>query len=70
MNDSEAQVFAIVDGRPRAAARAMGHRFRETNGVILPPLAFLGLSLWIGMATPPLLTQAWTAAVQLLLPAP
>ena len=64
------QVFAIVDGRPRTAARAMGHRFRETNGVILPPLAFLGLSLWIGLATPPLLTQAWTAAVQLLLPAP
>jgi hydrogenase-4 component F len=59
-------VFAIVDGRPRAAARATGSRLRETPGVILPPLAFLGISLWLGLATPSLLTGTWTAAVKAL----
>jgi hydrogenase-4 component F len=63
-------VFAIVDGRPRAAARAEAGRFRETAWVILPPLAFLGLSIWIGLATPPLLGGAWSAAVKLLAPTP
>jgi hydrogenase-4 component F len=47
----------------------MAPSFRETTGVILPPLAFLGLSLWLGVATPPVLAQAWTA-VQSILPAP
>jgi len=54
-------VFAIVDGRPRAAARATKNKFHETAGVILPPLAFLGLSAWLGLATPPLLAQTWDA---------
>jgi hydrogenase-4 component F len=63
-------VFAIVDGRPRAAARVTGERLRETAGVILPPLAFLGLSLWLGLATPSLLSQAWTAAAKALFPVP
>jgi hydrogenase-4 component F len=63
-------VFAIVDGRPRAAARTVANRFRETAGVILPPLAFLGLSVWIGLATPPVLSSAWTAAVKILVPTP
>ena len=57
-------VFTIVDGRPRAAARTNAKRFRETAGVILPPLAFLGLSLWIGVATPAWLGEAWTAAAK------
>ncbi|HUC84367.1 MAG TPA: proton-conducting transporter membrane subunit, partial [Candidatus Acidoferrales bacterium] len=61
-------VFDIVDGRPRAAARASASHFRETPGVILPPLAFLGLSLWVGLATPPWLGRAWTAAANLFLP--
>jgi hydrogenase-4 component F len=61
-------VFAIVDGRPRAGARANAARFRETAGVILPPLAFLGCSLWIGLATPSVLGEAWTAAVELISP--
>jgi hydrogenase-4 component F len=61
-------VFAIVDGRPRAAARANAGRFHETAGVILPPLAFLGCSLGIGLATPSWLGDAWTAAVKSLLP--
>jgi hydrogenase-4 component F len=63
-------MFAIVDGRPRAAARAVGDRFRETSGVILPPLAFLGFSIWLGLATPSLLRDAWSAAAKLLFPTP
>ncbi len=63
-------VFAVVDGRPRAAARAPARRFRETAGVILPPLAFLGCSVWIGLATPALLSHAWSAAVKILVPTP
>ena len=64
-------VFAIVDGRPHAAARAAAaNRFHETAGVVLPPMAFLALSIWIGLATPACLTNAWTAAVTLLVPAP
>ena len=53
-------VFANVDGRPRTAARAEGRRFPETMGVILPPLALLGFSLWLGLATPTVLRDAWT----------
>jgi len=63
-------VFAIVDGRPRTAAKAAGRRFPETFGVILPPLVLLGLSLWLGLATPAVLQDAWTAAVAQLHPAP
>jgi hydrogenase-4 component F len=61
-------VLTIVDGRPRSAARAAASRFRETAGVVLPPLAFLGLSVWIGLATPPVLNAAWSAAMQALAP--
>jgi hydrogenase-4 component F len=63
-------VFAIVDGRPREPARKMDRQFRETAGVIVPPLLLLGLSLWLGLATPPVLQDAWTAAVQALFPVP
>jgi hydrogenase-4 component F len=63
-------VFAIVDGRPRAAARATGSRFRETSGVILPPLALLGCSVWLGLATPSWLSESWSAAAKLLFPTP
>jgi len=61
-------VFAIVDGRPRAEARRVGARFTESAGVVVPPLALLGLSLWLGLATPEVLRQAWTAAVEQLTP--
>jgi hydrogenase-4 component F len=61
-------VFAIVDGRPRAAARTNAKQFHETAGVIVPPLAFLALSLWIGLATPAWLGEAWTAATKLFTP--
>lgn len=63
-------VFAIVDGRPRAAARAVGQRFPETAGVILPPVALLGFSLWLGLATPSLLRDSWTAVVTQFFPVP
>ncbi|MBX3736071.1 MAG: Fe-S-binding domain-containing protein [Candidatus Didemnitutus sp.] len=63
-------VFGIVDGRPRVAARAGSRRFRETAGLILPPLLLLGCSLWLGLATPDVLRESWDAAVALLFPSP
>ena len=63
-------VFAIVDGRPRAAAKAAGGRFGETASVIVPPLVLLGFSLWLGVATPSVLPEAWDAAVRALFPVP
>jgi hydrogenase-4 component F len=63
-------VFAIVDGRPRTAARELGNRFPETAGVILPPLLLLGFSLWLGLALPDVLREAWSAAVTQLYPGP
>jgi len=61
-------VFAIVDGRPHPAARAGGKRFRETAGLIAPPLLLLILSLWLGLFTPAVLQDAWSAAVLQLFP--
>jgi hydrogenase-4 component F len=63
-------VFAIVYGRPRDAARSSSRRLPETAGVLLPPLVLLGLSLWLGLATPTVLREAWTDAVTQLFPAP
>jgi len=61
-------VFAVVDGRPREVGRNMDRKFREAAGVIIPPLVLLGLSLWLGLATPTVLQDAWTAAVEALFP--
>ncbi len=63
-------VFAIVYGRPRTAARKMDPRFRETLAVIVPPVVLLLLSLGLGLATPDVLREAWTAAVRQLSPTP
>lgn len=63
-------VFGIVDGRPRPAARAAGKAFRESAGLIGPPLALLALSVWLGLFTPAVLRDAWTAAVNQLFPLP
>jgi hydrogenase-4 component F len=63
-------VFAIVQGRPRQAARAMDPRFRETLAVVLPPAALLLLALGLGLATPNALRETWTAAVRQLSPPP
>jgi hydrogenase-4 component F len=54
--------FAIVDGRPRAAARVLRPGSTESVGVIVPPLVFLVVSLWLGVAAPALLHQTWHAA--------
>jgi len=63
-------VFGIVDGRPRNSAKTGGKRFAETAGVILPPLVLLGLSLWLGLFTPRVLQETWSAAVAQLYPTP
>ncbi len=63
-------VFGIVDGRPRPGAKAGGKRFVESAGLILPPLALMFLSLWLGLFTPAVLQQAWSAAVVQLFPSP
>ena len=63
-------VFAVVDGRPRAAARRTGRNLRETAGVIVPPLVLLALSLWLGLATPQVLRDAWSAAADQVFPKP
>jgi hydrogenase-4 component F len=63
-------VFSVVDGRPRASTRANAKRFVETFGVIAPPLVLLGLSLWLGLFTPAILREAWSAAVAQLFPSP
>ncbi len=63
-------VFAIVDGRPRTMMKAGSKRFVETAGLILPPLALLGLSLLLGLFSPASLHEAWSAAVSQLFPAP
>jgi hydrogenase-4 component F len=55
--------FGIVDGRPRPEMRTNGKRFVETAGVIAPPLLLLALSLWLGLFTPTILHEAWSAAV-------
>jgi hydrogenase-4 component F len=63
-------VFAIVYGRPRQAARTMDERFRETLAVIMPPAVLLLLALGLGLATPEVLRESWTAAVRQLSPTP
>jgi hydrogenase-4 component F len=63
-------VFGIVDGRPRPTTRANAQRFAETADVIVPPLLLLGFSLGLGLFTPPMLREAWTAAVGQLFPTP
>jgi hydrogenase-4 component F len=63
-------VFDIVDGRPRPTTRTNAKRFVETAGVIAPPLVLLALSLWLGLFTPPILREAWSAAVAQLIPTP
>lgn len=63
-------VFGVVDGRPRPATRAGVRRFPETAGLIVPPLILLGISLWLGLATPEILREAWSAAIAQLYPTP
>jgi len=62
-------VFTVVDGRPRNRTPDPVHK-KERAGVILPPLILLAASLWIGLFTPAVLTDAWSAAVLQLFPLP
>jgi len=63
-------VFAVVDGRPRPATVASARRFVETAGAVAPPALLLGLSLWLGLFTPDVLRESWTAAAAQLFPTP
>ncbi len=54
--------FAIVYGRPRELARRTSRRFRETAALVGPPAVLLAAALWLGLATPETLRDAWTAA--------
>jgi hydrogenase-4 component F len=63
-------IFGIVDGRPRPATKANSKNFVETIGVLAPPFLLLGLSLWLGLFTPPILREAWQAAAIQLFPTP
>lgn len=56
-------VFAVIDGRPRTATKTVGKHFPETAAVIFPPLLLMGISLWLGLWTPAVLRDSWTAAV-------
>ncbi len=63
-------IFPVIDGRPCQSAKDSGKRFVENAGVILPPLVLLGLSLWLGLFTPPSFLEAWSAAAAQLFPNP
>ena len=63
-------VFGVVDGRPRQATRLEHRRFVESAAVIVPPLLLLGFSLWLGLFTPAVLLEAWSAAAAQLTPNP
>jgi hydrogenase-4 component F len=56
-------VFNVVDGRPRPTTRTHAKGFAETAAVIAPPLALLGISLWLGLFTPIVLRETWAAAI-------
>lgn len=61
-------VFSVVDGQPHAKAKVGGKQFQETWPLILPPLALLIFSLWVGLFTPSILQTTWDAAVLQLFP--
>lgn len=62
--------FAILDGRPLAPSRPLRGQLGETLGTLLPPLFLLGCSLWLGLAPPAVLVEAWTSAARALFPLP
>ncbi|AHF92055.1 NADH dehydrogenase [Opitutaceae bacterium TAV5] len=63
-------VFAVVYGKTETDGdkKPPAPLVRETAGVVAPPLALLALSLWLGLATPAVLRDAWTGAVAELVP--
>ena len=62
-------VFAVVDGRPKPG-RANPALLKETASLVLPPLVLLAASLWLGLFTPAVLRDAWSAAALQLFPTP
>jgi hydrogenase-4 component F len=56
-------VFSIVDGRPRTPAQDGDPRHGESLGVVAPPILLMFLALWLGLFTPTVLSEAWSAAV-------
>jgi hydrogenase-4 component F len=63
-------VFSAVDGRPPVAVRHHAEQFRETVWVLAPPVALLVLSAILGLFTPAVLREAWSAATAALFPTP
>ena len=63
-------VFKVVDGRPSQMTLTNATRFAETAAVITPPLALLGVSVWLGLFTPAVLRETWAAAITQLFPTP
>ena len=63
-------VFKVVDGRPSLTTQTNAKRFAETASLIAPPLALLGVSMWLGLFTPAVLRETWAAAIAQLFPTP
>ena len=63
-------VFAVVDGRPRPDTVKASRKYVESAGSLVPPAVLLALSLWLGLFTPAVLRESWTAAVAQLYPTP
>jgi hydrogenase-4 component F len=63
-------VFAVVDGRPRQDTVRADRKHLESLGSLVPPAVLLALSLWLGLFTPAVLRESWTAAVAQLYPVP
>ena len=60
--------FSAVYGEPHAATRAKSRGFVESGALVLPPLALLLVSLYLGLFTPDLLRESWAGAVTQLFP--
>ncbi|MGD9549229.1 MAG: complex I subunit 5 family protein [Candidatus Krumholzibacteriia bacterium] len=64
------RTFSVADGRPDPGSRNLTEPCRESAAVLVPPLALLAASAYLGLFTPDLLRQVWTAAVAALEAAP
>lgn len=62
--------FAVADGRPAPGARTLAEPYHESPGVLIPPVVLLAFSVYLGLFTPALLGDAWSAAVVALRPGP
>ncbi len=61
--------FALLYGRPRWDATRAGHT-SESPALLASPCLLLGASIWLGLFTPSLLVDAWSAAAAELCAAP